>query len=89
MYSLDYVVIIPKDILEKYYKPRGLTLDVFKRLTKMKNVVMRRVLEIRQQKAKPKLTDLLSEYLGKDKNEDPNLTPEQRQQLRIERRNQL
>jgi hypothetical protein len=41
--------------MDAHYKAKGLTLETFKRLTKMKNVVMRRVLEIRQQKAKPKL----------------------------------
>jgi hypothetical protein len=50
---------------------------------------MRRVIEIRQQKAKPKLTDLLNQYLGKDKIEDPSLTPEQLEMLKVERRNQL
>lgn len=87
VYALDYVVIIPRDIMEKHYKPKNLTLESFKRMARMKNVVMRRVLEIRQQKAKPKLTDLLSEYLGKDKNVDPSLTPEQREQQRVEKRN--
>jgi hypothetical protein len=34
--------------MDKYYKPKSLSLESFKRMTKMKNVVMRRVLEIRQ-----------------------------------------
>jgi len=55
----------------------------------MKNVVMRRIIEIREQKAKPKLQDLLSHYLGKDKNEDPNLTPRRLEQARKEKREQL
>ena len=75
VYALDYIVNIPKNILHKHYKPKNLTLESFKRMTRMKNVVMRRIIEIREQKAKPKLQDLLSHYLGKDKNEDPNLTP--------------
>lgn len=87
VYALDYVVIIPRDLMEKYYKPKNLTLETFKRMTRMKNVVMRRVLEIRQEKAKPKLTDLINEYMGKI--DDPRLTPEQREQKRIEKRNQL
>jgi hypothetical protein len=48
VYALDYVVIIPRDVMDKYYKPKSLSLESFKRMTKMKNVVMRRVLEIRQ-----------------------------------------
>ena len=60
VYALDYVVIIPQDVMEKHYKQKNMTMETFKRMTKMKNVVMRRVIEIRQQKAKPKLTDLLN-----------------------------
>ena len=91
VYALDYIVIIPRNIIEKYYKPKNLSIDSFRRMTKMKNVVMRRVIEIRQQKAKPKLTDLLNQYLGKDKDKDsdPSLTEEQRNQLKVDRRNQL
>ena len=68
--------------MDAHYKAKNLTLEAFKRLTKMKNVVMRRVLEIRQQKAKPKLQDLLAEYTGKDNDEDPNLTETQRDEIK-------
>jgi hypothetical protein len=58
--------------MDAHYKPKGLSVETFRRMTIMKNVVMRRVLEIRQMKAKPKLSDLLSEYMGK--NEDMTLS---------------
>ena len=47
MYPLDYIVMAPRDIMDKYYKPRNLTFESFKRINKMKNVVMRRISEIR------------------------------------------
>ncbi|CDW81634.1 UNKNOWN [Stylonychia lemnae] len=84
VYALDYVVIIPASIMDKHYKPKNLSLESFRRMTRMKNVVMRRIIEIREQKAKPKLQDLLSHYLGKDKNQDPSLTDEQRKQIRAD-----
>ena len=62
--------------MDKAYKAKGLTIEAFKRLSKKKNVVMRRILEIRQMKAKPKLTDLMNQYMGKDAPFDPTMSPE-------------
>lgn len=89
VFCLDYVVQIPRDLMDSHYKPKGITVETFRRLTKVKNVVMRRVLEIRQEKAKPKLSDLLSEYMSKDKKEDPNLTESQREEIKRQRKEQL
>lgn len=45
--------------MEKYYYDRGISLDSIARINKKKNAVMRRIVEIRREKAKPKLTTLL------------------------------
>lgn len=66
VYPLDYIVVAPREIMDKCYKPKNITLEAFKRLTKAKNCVMRRILQIRQMKAKPKLADLMNQYMGKD-----------------------
>ncbi len=57
----------------------------------MKNVVMRRVLEIRQEKTKPKLSDLLSELTVPDKNEETGLayTKEEKDKLKVLKRDKL
>ncbi len=91
VYALDYVVIIPRDIMDKHYKPKNLTLESFRRMTRMKNVVMRRVLEIRQEKTKPKLSDLLSELTVPDKNEETGVpyTREEKESLKKLKREKL
>jgi hypothetical protein len=60
-YPLDYIVGFPAELLNKHYAPKGLTLEAFARLTRKKNAVMRRIVEIRTMKAKPKLPKLLEE----------------------------
>jgi len=91
VYALDYVVIIPRDIMDKHYKQKNLTLESFRRMTRMKNVVMRRVLEIRQEKTKPKLSDLLSELTVPDKNEETGVayTKEEKDKLKKQKREKL
>lgn len=57
----------------------------------MKNVVMRRVLEIRQEKTKPKLSDLLNELQVPDKNEETGIpyTAAQKEDLKKLKREKL
>lgn len=55
-YPLDYIINIPPDIFSKYYHKTGVALDSFTRISKKKNAVMRRIVEIREMKAKPKLS---------------------------------
>lgn len=65
-YPIDYVIHIPKEIMQNVYQSKGLTLATFKRMAIVKNVIFRRILEIRLMKAKPKLSDLIKKYLPKD-----------------------
>ena len=77
--------------MDKHYKQKNLTLESFRRMTRMKNVVMRRVLEIRQEKTKPKLSDLLSELTVPDKNEETGVpyTKEEKDKLKKLKREKL
>jgi CRP-like cAMP-binding protein len=64
-YPLDYLVNVPKEFQEdKIYSE-----DALKRDNAFKNAIMRRVIEIRFEKQKPKLSDLLKMFKGKDKEE--------------------
>lgn len=62
-YPLDYLVNVPKEFQgEKIYSE-----DALKRDNAFKNAIMRRVVEIRFEKQKPKLSDILKMFRGKDK----------------------
>ena len=54
-YPLYYIVNGPHSIMEKFMDKKT-NLDTIARITKKKNAVMRRIVEIRQMKAKPKLS---------------------------------
>lgn len=61
-YPLDYLVAVPKEFQkDKIYSEQAL-----KRDNAFKNAIMRRVIEIRVEKQKPKLSDLLKMFEGKD-----------------------
>lgn len=61
-YPLDYLVSVPKEFQgDKIYSEEAL-----KRDNAFKNAIMRRVLEIRLEKLKPKFSDLLKMFEGKD-----------------------
>ena len=86
-YPLDYIVGIPHDILEKHYKPRGLSMDAIARLSRMKNAIMRRICEIRDMKAKPKLNKLLEEL--KDPRYKEELSSKELNRIKKENRDKL
>ena len=69
-YPLDYIIEVPNELISKYYLPKGLNLQSLARITRLKNAVMRRIVEIRVMKAKPKLSVLLNEL------KDPRLLDE-------------
>jgi CRP-like cAMP-binding protein len=61
-YPLDYLVAVPKEFQENnIYSEVAL-----KRDNAFKNAIMRRIIEIRMEKLKPKLSDLLKMFEGKD-----------------------
>lgn len=63
-YPLDYIVNVPREFQkEKIYSEAAL-----KRDNAFKNAIMRRVIEIRLEKQKPKLSDLLKMFEGKSMN---------------------
>ena len=86
-YPLDYIVGLPKDLLEKHYVPRKLTMDAIARLTRKKNTIMRRIVEIRDMKAKPKLSKLLEELQDPRYKED--LTQKDLARIKKENRDKL
>ena len=61
-FPLDYLVCVPKE----FQKQKIYTADALKRDNAFKNAIMRRILEIRLEKQKPKLSDLLKMFKGKD-----------------------
>jgi len=69
-YPLDYIIEVPNELINKYYIPKGLNLQSLARITRLKNAVMRRIVEIRVMKTKPKLSVLLNEL------KDPRLLDE-------------
>lgn len=69
-YPLDYIIEVPNELINKYYIPKGLNLQSLARIVRLKNAVMRRIVEIRVMKAKPKLSVLLNEL------KDPRLLDE-------------
>lgn len=72
-FPLDYLVCVPKEFQkEKCYSP-----DALRRDNIFKNAIMRRVLEIRIEKSKPKLSDLLKMFEGKDLS-----NPKEKEELR-------
>lgn len=87
-YPLDYIISIPSDVYSKYYERTGVALATFSRIAKKKNAVMRRIVEIRQMKAKPKLSQLLNE-LKDPRLRDRNLSSEAKEEIRKERRKRL
>ena len=58
----------------------------FIRMTKFKNVVMRRIIEIKELKAKPKLTDLQKQYIPKV--DTSKMTEEEKELLEILKKKQ-
>jgi hypothetical protein len=56
--------------MEKVYKEKDITIVQLRRLTVLKTIVMRRIIEIRLKKSMPKLTDLIKKYIPQEK-EDP------------------
>ena len=86
-YPLDYIIGMPKDLLEKHYVPRKLTMDAIVRITRKKNTIMRRIVEIRDMKAKPKLSKLLEEL--KDPRFKEDLTTKEREDIKREKRDKL
>ena len=61
-FPLDYLVNVPREFQkDKIYSEAAL-----KRDNAFKNAIMRRVIEIRLEKQKPKLSDLLKMFEGKD-----------------------
>jgi len=75
-YPLDYIMNMPKHLRDDS-KPVKDQEDVWRLENCLKNVVIRRLTEIRAQKAKPSLRDMITEYIDK-KNEK-----EKRARIRI------
>lgn len=86
-YPLDYIVGLPQELYEKHYVPRKLTMDAIARLTRKKNTIMRRIVEIRDMKAKPKLPKLLEEL--KDPRYKEELTTKEFERIKKENREKL
>lgn len=63
-FPLDYIMKMPKTIAE------GTTDDMSKRENALKNVVMNIIIEIRERKKRPKLTDFMKVY--QSKKHEPN-----------------
>ena len=61
-FPLDYLVNVPRE----YQGEKLFTEAALKRDNAFKNAIMRRVIEIRLEKQKPKLSDLLKMFEGKD-----------------------
>jgi hypothetical protein len=62
-------------------------MDAIARLTRMKNTIMRRIVEIRDMKAKPKLSKLLEEL--KDPRYKEDLTQKEFSRIKKENRDKL
>jgi hypothetical protein len=86
-YPLDYIVGMPQDLLKKHYEPRKLHMEAITRLTRKKNAIMRRIIEIRDMKAKPKLSKLLEEL--KDPRFKEELTAKEFERIKQENRDKL
>jgi hypothetical protein len=85
-YPLDYIVSVPPSVMYKFMGKTNLA--TIARVTKKKNAVMRRVVEIRQMKAKPKLNQLLAEL--KDPRLKDRAIPEaEKEAIRKENRKRL
>lgn len=80
-YPLDYIINIPTELQQKIYDPHGITMDMLARVNRLKNAVMRRIVEIRQMKAKPKLSTLLQD-LKEPRLRDPNVSEEDKTKIR-------
>jgi hypothetical protein len=63
-------------------------MDSLSRINKLKNAVMRRIVEIRQMKAKPKLSALLTE-LRDVRLKDKSLSEEEKNKIRLTKRRNL
>ena len=87
-YPLDYIVGIPPIHQMKYYEERGMHADNFAKFCKAKNAVMRRIVEIRQMKAKPKLPALLLE-LRDPRLKNDKFTDEEKEMIKQEKRDRL
>jgi hypothetical protein len=68
-YPLDYIMNLPKHLIDKKVSP-----EVLARAQRLenscKNVVIRRITEIRALKAKPSLKDMISMYMKKKGEKD-------------------
>ena len=82
-YPLDYIISIPPLILQKHYVPRHLNAEILQRRLRLKNAVIRRVVEIRVMKAKPKLSALLNE-LKDPRLKDPYLSKEEKEVIKTD-----
>lgn len=68
-FPLDYIMELPKHLKDKYRH----MIDFSKRLeleNKLKNIVIRMMVEIRAKKAKPSLKDMINQYLKKKAEKD-------------------
>lgn len=76
IYPLDYLVNVPKE----YQKEKIYSEEALKRDNSFKNAIMRRVIEIREEKKKPKLSDLLKMFEGKNLS-DPKVRDQLKKKL--------
>lgn len=68
-FPLDYIMELPKHLKDKYKHMQ----DFSKRLeleNKLKNIVIRMMVDIRAKKAKPSLKDMINQYLKKKAEKD-------------------
>jgi hypothetical protein len=68
-YPLDYIMNLPKHLIDKEISP-DITLRAQRLENCLKNVVIRRITEIRVEKAKPSLKDMISMYMKKKGEKD-------------------
>jgi hypothetical protein len=69
-FPLDYIMDLPNDLRDE--KDPAKQEGIWRRENIFKNVIMRRIDEIRQVKKKPKFTDLLKQMKGRDLTDPKN-----------------
>ena len=68
-FPLDYIMEQPSNVKEKFEKVKDYPIRL-EMENKLKNIVIRELVEIRKKKAKPSLKDMIDTYLKKKSEKD-------------------